>query len=43
MVSTLAIIYGVEGDETSDDLKTSLQNDINPNTEKKNMEYTNSD
>jgi len=35
MVSTLAIIYGVEGDETSDDLKTSLQNDINPKTGKK--------
>ncbi|HMV43867.1 MAG TPA: ferrous iron transport protein B [Leptospiraceae bacterium] len=35
LVSTLAIIYGVEGDETSDDLKTSLQSDINPKTGKK--------
>lgn len=35
LVSTLAIIYGVEGDETSDDLKTSIQSDINPETGKK--------
>ncbi|MBK8394508.1 MAG: ferrous iron transport protein B [Leptospiraceae bacterium] len=35
MVSTLAIIYGVEGDENSDDLKTSIQKDINPKTGKK--------
>ena len=35
MVSTLAIIYGVEGDETSDDLKTSIQKDVNPKTGKK--------
>jgi ferrous iron transport protein B len=36
MVSTLAIIYGIEsGDENSIDLKTSMQNDINPKTGKK--------
>ncbi len=35
MVSTLAIIYGVEGDETSNDLKTSIQNDFNQHTGKK--------
>ncbi len=35
MVSTLAIIYGIEGDETSNDLKTSIQNDSDPNTGKK--------
>lgn len=41
MVSTLAIIYGVEGDETSEDLKTSIQDDVNRDTGK-NMEPTNS-
>ncbi|MBK9501834.1 MAG: ferrous iron transport protein B [Leptospiraceae bacterium] len=35
MVSTLAIIYGVEGDETSEDLKTSIQDDVNRDTGKK--------
>ena len=36
MVSTLAIIYEVEsGDENSTDLKTLMQNDINPKTGKK--------
>jgi ferrous iron transport protein B len=36
MVSTLAIIYEVESkDENSSDLKTSMQNDINPKTGKK--------
>ena len=36
MVSTLAIIYGVDsGDENSQDLKTAMQDDINPKTGRK--------
>ncbi|MBE7413004.1 MAG: ferrous iron transport protein B [Leptospiraceae bacterium] len=34
MVSTLAIIYGVEGEEDSPDLRKSMQKDINPKTKK---------
>lgn len=34
MVSTLAIIYGVEGDEPSSDLQEAMKNDINPKTQK---------
>ncbi len=34
MVSTLAVIYGIEGDENSTDLRKSMQNDKNPKSGK---------